>query len=166
MPQLSLINNNRRSKKKKRKAPPINTRHLNKKMKKSAGKIKKTVHKRVKKSLTMTQQMYLNLYLYLILRMESVKTELIESLLVLKKGLAKETEETKVMLEIYMRQSQGLATKREIKKANKQFKDVMKGLGLGVIIVLPFAPITLPLIVKLGQRVGVDVLPDSFKSKN
>jgi hypothetical protein len=33
---------------------------------------------------------------------------------------------------------------------------------LGVFAVLPFAPVTIPLVVKLGQWVGVDVLPSSF----
>ncbi len=46
--------------------------------------------------------------------------------------------------------------------ANEQFLDILKGLGLGVFAVLPFAPVTIPLVVKLGQWVGVDVLPSSF----
>ena len=43
-----------------------------------------------------------------------------------------------------------------------RFLDILKGLGLGVFAVLPFAPITIPLVVKLGHWVGVDVLPSSF----
>ena len=59
--------------------------------------------------------------------------------------------------------SQGQASPEDIKLANKQFRDLLKSMGLGVIIVLPFSPITLPLVVKLGRKLGVEVLPDSFK---
>ncbi|MGS0729206.1 hypothetical protein ACVBKF_23605, partial [Shewanella sp. 0m-11] len=45
-----------------------------------------------------------------------------------------------------------------------QFGDLLKGLGLGVFAVLPFAPITIPIVVKLGKIVGVDVLPSSFNN--
>jgi hypothetical protein len=31
-----------------------------------------------------------------------------------------------------------------------------------VFAVLPFAPITIPVIVKLGKSVGVDILPSAF----
>lgn len=50
-----------------------------------------------------------------------------------------------------------------MEEANKQFVDVIRGLGLGVLVVLPFSPITLPFIVKLGERIGVNVLPSAFK---
>ncbi|NOU50091.1 hypothetical protein HG263_06000 [Pseudoalteromonas sp. JBTF-M23] len=80
----------------------------------------------------------------------------------LKLALSQEKQETKEMLDIYKRYSSGRAHKSELKVANKQFFDLLKGLGLGVFALLPFAPITIPLIVKLGQWVGVDVLPSSF----
>ena len=57
---------------------------------------------------------------------------------------------------------QGQTNKAELKRANEQFVDILKGLGLGVFALLPFAPLTIPLVVKLGQLVGVDVLPSSF----
>ncbi|MBU2425362.1 MAG: hypothetical protein KKA56_00630, partial [Gammaproteobacteria bacterium] len=34
--------------------------------------------------------------------------------------------------------------------------------GLGIFAVLPFAPITIPLIVKLGRKLGIEVLPSAF----
>lgn len=91
------------------------------------------------------------------------RTRLVESLEVLKKGLATETDQTKVMLDLYMKQIRGQASKEEMRMANKQLKDVFKGVGLGILLVLPFAPITLPFVVKLGEKLGVDVLPDSFR---
>ena len=73
------------------------------------------------------------------------------SMLALKIALAQEKQETKEMLDIYKRYSFGEAHKSELKVANEQLMDILKGLGLGVFAVLPFAPITIPLIVKLGS---------------
>ena len=83
-------------------------------------------------------------------------------LLSVKRGLAQETRETKVMLITYQRFTKGRASKLEMKEANKQFVDVIRGLGLGVLAILPFAPITLPFVVKLGEKIGVNVLPSAF----
>ncbi|MCF2906756.1 hypothetical protein L1285_00185 [Pseudoalteromonas sp. DL2-H2.2] len=80
----------------------------------------------------------------------------------LKIALAQEKQETREMLDIYKRYPQGGVSKQELAAANQQFFDILKGLGLGVFALLPFAPITIPLIVKLGQWLGVDVLPSSF----
>ena len=83
-------------------------------------------------------------------------------LLTVKRGLAQESRETKVMLITYKRFTRGQATKQEMEEAHKQFVDVIRGLGLGVLAVLPFSPITLPFIVKLGEKIGVNVLPSAF----
>lgn len=84
------------------------------------------------------------------------------NLLVIKRGLAIETQETKVMLNTYHRYTQGSATKEEMDLANKQFGNVIRSLGLGIFVLLPFSPITIPAIVKLGEKLGVNVLPSSF----
>ena len=77
-------------------------------------------------------------------------------------ALAQEKAETKEMLGIYRRYTIKQATPEEMKQANKQFVDVLKGLGIGVFAVLPFAPITIPIVIKIGKWVGVDILPSSF----
>ncbi|ASD69040.1 hypothetical protein [Pseudoalteromonas piscicida] len=87
------------------------------------------------------------------------------AMIALKCALEQEKQETKEMLEIYKRYTLGRAHKAELKTANAQLVDILKGLGLGVFAVLPFAPITIPIIVKVGQLVGVDVLPSSFNLK-
>lgn len=84
------------------------------------------------------------------------------AMVALKIALEQEKQETIEMLTIYKRYTQGQTSKEELKRANEQFVDILKGLGLGIFAVLPFAPITIPLVVKLGQLVGVDVLPSSF----
>jgi hypothetical protein len=84
------------------------------------------------------------------------------AMVALKIALEQERQETKEMLTIYKRYTQGHTSKAELKRANEQFIDILKGLGLGVFAILPFAPLTIPLVVKLGRLVGVDVLPSSF----
>ncbi|KZN39041.1 hypothetical protein [Pseudoalteromonas luteoviolacea] len=92
------------------------------------------------------------------------KLKLKRSLIALKGALAQEKQETEEMLAIYKRYTQGHASKEELKVANKQFVDVLKGLGLGIFAILPFAPITIPIIIALGNKLGVDVLPSSFSN--
>lgn len=82
----------------------------------------------------------------------------------LKWALAQERQETREMLDIYKRYTKGQASKQDLQVANKQFIDILKGLGLGVFAVLPFAPITIPLVVKIAHMVGVDILPSSFSN--
>lgn len=77
--------------------------------------------------------------------------------------LAQESKETKRMLEIYFNYTRGKASEEDLQFANKQFGDVLKTAGLGVFLVLPAAPITFPLIIFLGKKLGVDILPSSFK---
>jgi hypothetical protein len=83
-------------------------------------------------------------------------------LLAVKRGLAQESRETKIMLVTYKRFTKGQASKLEMQEANRQFVDVIRGLGLGVLAVLPFSPITLPFVVKLGEKMGINVLPSAF----
>lgn len=83
-------------------------------------------------------------------------------LLSVKQNLAQESRETKVMLMTYKRFTKGQASKQEMQEAHRQFVDVIRGLGLGVLAVLPFSPITLPFVVKLGEKIGVNVLPSAF----
>jgi len=85
-------------------------------------------------------------------------------MLVVKEALSEEKQETKDMLVTYTRYTRRQASKEELSKANKQFADLLKGLGLGIFVVLPFAPVTIPLVLKLGKMVGVDVLPSSFNN--
>lgn len=85
-----------------------------------------------------------------------------QGLLAVKHSLAQESRETKIMLVTYKRFTKGQASKLEMQEAHRQFLDVIRGLGLGVLAVLPFSPITLPFVVKLGEKIGVNVLPSAF----
>ena len=92
-------------------------------------------------------------------------TKLRRQLIRVKIALSQEKAETKEMLAIYKRYTKRQATSEEMKLANQQFFDVLKGLGIGVVVILPFAPITLPIVIKLGQKLGVDILPSSFREE-
>ncbi|WOH36228.1 hypothetical protein RI844_12690 [Thalassotalea fonticola] len=87
-------------------------------------------------------------------------------MLTLKIALSQEKQETKEMLAIYKKYTRRQASPDEMNMANKQFIDLLKGLGLGVFAVLPFAPITIPVMIKLSRLVGVEILPSSFSSEN
>ncbi|GLX78820.1 hypothetical protein tinsulaeT_21600 [Thalassotalea insulae] len=93
-------------------------------------------------------------------RRQTIKVK--RQLVRVKIALSQEKAETKEMLSIYRRYTLRQATPEEMKLANQQFLDVLKGLGIGVVAVLPFAPITIPLAIKLGKWVGVEILPSSF----
>ncbi len=76
--------------------------------------------------------------------------------------LSSEKKETKKMLEIYLKQAREGATPEELNKANTQFKMILKTAGLGVFLALPLAPITFPLILYLGKKLNVQILPNSY----
>lgn len=88
------------------------------------------------------------------------------SMIKVKIALAQEKNETKEMLVTYKRYSQGRASQEEMRIANEQFVDVLKGLGLGVFAILPFSPITIPIMIKVGRMVGVEILPSSFQDND
>lgn len=89
-----------------------------------------------------------------------------QKLLTFKAALSQEKQETIEMLSIYRKFTKRSATKAEMKIAHTQFFDLLKGSGLGVFALLPLAPITIPLILKLGKLIGVDLMPTSFASSS
>jgi hypothetical protein len=88
------------------------------------------------------------------------------SMIRLKQALSLETDETRRMLIIYQRSLQGKASQAEMRFANHQLVDVLRATGLGIFAVLPFAPVTIPILIKLGRKLGIEVLPSSFQPKS
>ena len=84
------------------------------------------------------------------------------SMIKVKIALAQEKVETRAMLSIYKRYTKRDASPEEMRIANQQFVDILKGLGIGIFAILPFAPITIPLMIKIGRWVGVEILPSAF----
>lgn len=84
-------------------------------------------------------------------------------ILKLKESFLEESEENRKMLDIYVKSIEGQASKEEIKYADNQLKQIFKNLGLGILTVLPFSPITIPYVVKKAQEYGIDIIPNWYK---
>ncbi|MDB2447889.1 hypothetical protein OAN28_04480 [Gammaproteobacteria bacterium] len=84
-------------------------------------------------------------------------------LLKLKDSFLEESEENKKMLDVYIKFIEGKATEDEIEYANNQLNEIFKSLGLGVLTILPFSPITIPYVMKKAQELGIDIIPKWYK---
>lgn len=82
----------------------------------------------------------------------------------LKESFLEETVENKKMLDIYIRSIEGIATESEINQANRQLKQVFKSLGLGILVILPFSPISIPYVIKKAKDFEIDLIPDWYKA--
>ena len=87
---------------------------------------------------------------------DKIKSKLIE----LKNLLANESAETKEMLSIYHRYASGEKVDKEtMGKANEQFTDLLKSLGLAGIFALPGGILAIAFLVKVGKVLNIDILP-------
>jgi len=84
-------------------------------------------------------------------------------LLKLKDSFLEESEENKKMLDVYIKFIEGEATEDEIEYANNQLNEIFKSLGLGVLTILPFSPITIPYVMKKAQELCIDIIPNWYK---
>lgn len=94
-----------------------------------------------------------------------VPQRIIELLKRIRRALEHESAETSDMIMTYLKFSRGLATEEEMKAANLQFQVFLKTIGLGVFAILPFAPLTIPVLVAFGKKIGIDVIPASFRDE-
>ena len=84
-------------------------------------------------------------------------------LVLLQITLKQDTESTKEMLKTYYSFTQGNVNEEELEKANKQLNILLKELGFGVLTILPFSPITIPLVARLAKKYQIDIVPEWFK---
>ena len=77
------------------------------------------------------------------------------------KNEKKETKELGLLLKKYALQK-GNLSREEMKIIKDQFVDLLKITGLSIPVIMPFSPVIIPLMMKLGQKVGVRILPTSF----
>ena len=68
------------------------------------------------------------------------------------------------MLDVYIKYVEGSASNEELDFANEQLKQILKNLGLGILIILPFSPITLPYIFSKAKELEIDLIPTWYKS--
>ena len=87
-----------------------------------------------------------------------------QNLLKLKDSFLEETEENKKMLDIYINYIEGNASDEDIENANKQLKQIFKSLGLGILVILPFSPISIPYVLKKARELDVDLIPEWYKA--
>ena len=81
----------------------------------------------------------------------------------LKEKLTEETEPSRAMLKTYSEYLKGEVTEEELEKANKQLNEILKDLSLGLMAIIPLAPITIPMIAKFAKKHNIDLLPEWFK---
>ena len=87
-----------------------------------------------------------------------------QNLLKLKDLFLEETEENKKILDIYIRYIEGDENEEDITEANEQLKQIFKSLGLGVLVVLPFSPISIPYVLKKAKEFDIDLIPEWYKT--
>jgi hypothetical protein len=106
----------------------------------------------------------LNFFKTIMGKYTSNKTKALSSLNKLKNILASESQETTEMLEVYRKYAAGEEVDKDaMDKANNQFTDLIKNVGLIGVFALPGGMIAIPLLVKLGKKLGIDILPKSYK---
>ena len=81
----------------------------------------------------------------------------------LKEKLTDETESSRAMLKTYSDYLKGEASEEELEKANQQLNEILKDLSLGLMAVIPLAPITIPVIAKFAKKHNIDLTPEWFK---
>ena len=69
----------------------------------------------------------------------------------------------KVMTATYHSFLRGTATREEMERANAVLRDYLKIAGIGTLLILPGAPITIPLVAKVGKALGVDIFPSDVE---
>ena len=82
----------------------------------------------------------------------------------LQESFLEENRENKKMLDIYIKFAEGSASSDELEIANSQLRQILKNLGLGILLILPFSPITLPYIFSKAKELEIDLIPNWYKS--
>lgn len=77
----------------------------------------------------------------------------------LRDALAQESADARLIVATYNRYRRGQADSAELARANERLRKLLKLIGIGTLGVLPFSFVTIPVVVQLGRRFGVDVLP-------
>tara|TARA_B100000963_G_scaffold237194_1_gene207367 strand:+ start:952 stop:1245 length:294 start_codon:yes stop_codon:yes gene_type:complete len=81
----------------------------------------------------------------------------------LKEKFKEESESTRAMLKTYSNHIKGEASDEDLERANYQLNELLKDLSLGLMTIIPFAPITIPMIAKFCKKHNIDILPQWFK---
>ena len=80
-------------------------------------------------------------------------------------SLRKEARETKQASYLVVKfLKEGKLSKKEEKELKLQFYDVLKIMGVGIpFFMIPGATVLVPFLIKLSRKLGLDIIPTSFK---
>ena len=53
--------------------------------------------------------------------------------------------------------------KMYLRAADKQMREILKGAGFGILLILPFSPITIPYLFERAEKLGIDIIPKWYK---
>ena len=75
---------------------------------------------------------------------------------------ARETKQASYLLVKFLKE--GKLSKKEEKELKLQFYDVLKIMGVGIpFFMIPGATVLVPFLIKLSRKLGLDIIPTSFK---
>jgi len=82
-------------------------------------------------------------------------------------GIKNEAKETKEASQLIRKHLNGnKLTKEEIKIVREQFYDILRGAGIGIpFMLIPMGSLLIPLMLKLSAKLGVELLPSSFRKE-
>ena len=82
----------------------------------------------------------------------------------LRDSFLEESEENRKMLDTYANYIDGTASDKEIDEANYQLKQVFRSVGLSILVVLPFSPVSIPYVLKKAKEHNIELIPDWYKA--
>ena len=85
-------------------------------------------------------------------------------LLKLKDAFLEENAQNTKMLDLYLKYLEGEASEQDLEDANKQLAEILKSLGMGILVVLPFSPVSIPYLVKKAKEYNIDIIPKWYKA--
>ena len=77
-------------------------------------------------------------------------------------ALKEENDANRIMLDNFYKYLE-TDDKIYLKATNKQLREILKGAGFGILLILPFSPITIPYLFKRAEKLGIDIMPAWYK---
>ena len=81
-----------------------------------------------------------------------------EYLLKLKDAFLEENVQNTKMLDLYLKYLEGEASDQDLEDANNQLAEILKSLGMGILVVLPFSPVSIPYLVKKAKENNLSLI--------
>ena len=81
------------------------------------------------------------------------------------KNEAKETKNASMLIKKYLRGEK--LTDDEYNEVREQFYDLLRTAGIGIpFMLIPMGSLLIPIMLKLSKKVGVELLPSSFRKED